>query len=72
MPYLATRSNIVGRFGHGIIGSNLKEARCNSADKTAYKGSKINTDFIEYVPKTLMKKEVKKDMLILLLPVFSL
>ena len=41
---------------HGQIGRKLKEDNCNSKDKTYFKGSKINTDLIEYVPKTIVKK----------------
>ena len=38
---------------HGQIGHTSK-------DKPDSKGSKINTDLIEYVPKTLVKKKVIK------------
>ena len=45
----------MGQTGHGKIGLKLKGERCNRENKTASKGSNINTDLIEYVPKTLLK-----------------
>ena len=47
----------MGETSHGQIGRNFKEARCNSVDKTASKGSKTNNDLIEYVSKAILKKE---------------
>ena len=50
----------------------IKIERYNSKWKTASKGININTDLIEYVPKTLVKKGVRKNpnMLIILSTVF--
>ena len=50
----------MGQTGHVKIGHNLKGDMCTSKDKLDSIGSKINTDLIEYVPKTLVKKEVIK------------
>ena len=50
----------MGRTGHGIIGHELKRRRQNSTGKTDYKGNNINTDLIQYVTKTLVKKKVRK------------
>ena len=47
----------MGRTGHGQIGRKLKGERYNSKYQTDYKGSNINTELIEYVPKTLVKKK---------------
>ena len=62
----------MSRTGYGQIGHKLKGDKFNSKDKLASKGSKINTDLIEYVPKTLVKKGVRKNpnMLIILSTVF--
>ena len=46
----------MGLTGHGKIGCKLKGTCCNSKNKTASKGSKINTDLIEYVTKKMVKK----------------
>ena len=46
----------MGQTGHVKIGHNLKGDMCTSKDKLDSIGSKINTDLIEYVPKTLVKK----------------
>ena len=45
---------------YGQISRKLKVERWNSKDKSASKGSKIDTDWIEYFPKTLVKKRSKK------------
>ena len=50
----------MGQTVHGQIGRKLKGSRCNSKDKAYSKVGKTNTDLIEYVPKTLVKKEVSK------------
>ena len=63
----------MGQTGHGQIYCNLKVSRFNSNEKTASKVSKTINDLNKYVPKTLVKKEVKKsNTLILLLKLFSL
>ena len=64
----------MGQTGHVKIGHNLKGDMCTSKDKLDSIVSKINTDLIEYVPKTLVKKEVRKtpNMLLLFSTVFSL
>ena len=46
----------MGQTGHGKIGRKLKGAGWNSKCRTASKGININTDLIDYVPKTLAKK----------------
>ena len=46
----------MGRTGHVQIGLKLKAERYNSKYKTDSKVSDINTDLIEYVPKTLVEK----------------
>ena len=46
----------MGETGHDQIGRNLKGDKCTSKDKPDYKANKINTDLIEYVTKTLVKK----------------
>ena len=50
----------MGWTGHGQIGCKFKGSRFNSSDKTDSKGSNINTDFIDYVTKTFVKKEARK------------
>ena len=50
----------MGRTGHGQISCKLKGDKCTSKEKAACKVSNTNTDLIGYVPKTLVKKEVKK------------
>ena len=50
----------MGITGHGQISQKFKGERCNSAEKTASRGNKINTNLIEYATKRLVKKEVKK------------
>ena len=57
----------MGRTGHGQIGRKLKGSRCNTREQTYSKGSKITTYLIEYFPKTLMKKEVRKNPNIMIL-----
>ena len=47
------------RTGYDQIGHKFMGGKCNLADKTYFKGSKINTYLIEYFTKTLVKKEVK-------------
>ena len=47
----------MGQTGHGQIGSKLTVESCNSKYKTSFKGSKINTDLIPYVTKTLLKNK---------------
>ena len=46
----------MGRTVQGQIDRKLKRTRCNLRDKKDYKVIKINTDLIEYVPTTLLKK----------------
>ena len=46
---------IIGHIIHGQIGLKLKGEECNSKDKKAHKGSKINTDLIGYVTKIFVK-----------------
>ena len=64
----------MGQTDHGKIGRKLKEDKFTSKYKAASKGSNTNTDLILYVPKTLLKREVriKPNMLILLSTVFIL
>ena len=64
----------MGRTGHVQIGRKLKGDKCNPKEKPASKVSNINTDLIEYVPKTLVKKELIKNlnMSILLSTVFRI
>ena len=42
--------------GHGKIGCNLKGGELNSVDKIDSQVSKINTNSIEYLPKTIVNK----------------
>ena len=46
----------MSKTGHGLIGHKLKGGRWNLVDKKNYQVSIINTDWIEYFPKTLVKK----------------
>ena len=45
----------MGQTGHGLMCHKLKGDKCNSNEKSASRGSNINNDLIEYVPKTLVK-----------------
>ena len=49
----------MGITGHGQTGHKFKGERCNLVDKTSSKGININTNVIEYVPKTQEKIEVQ-------------
>ena len=60
------------KTGHDQIGRKFKGESCNTSDKIVSKGSKIYTNSIEYVLKTIVKKIGKTNMLILLLTVFRL
>ena len=51
---------IMGQNCHGQIGCKNIVVRYNFVDKTDFKVINMNTDLIEYVPKTLMKKEFWK------------
>ena len=50
---------IMGQNCHGQIGCKHNVVRCNFVDKTAFKIINMNTDLIEYVPKIIVKKEVR-------------
>ena len=50
----------MGQTGYGFVGRKYKGYRYNTEDKTASKGSEIDTDLIEYIPKTLVNKEAMK------------
>ena len=50
----------MGRTEHGQISFKLKGDKFTSKDKTAAKGSKTNTDIIEYVTKTRVKNKWEK------------
>ena len=50
----------MGRTGEGKIDRKLKRENCNEEYKKDSKGSKINTDLNEYVPKTLENELIKK------------
>ena len=47
----------MGQTGHGQMFCNLKGGTCTSKNKPYSKVSNINTDLIEYVPKTLVKNK---------------
>ena len=49
----------MGQTGRGCIGFKLKVGRYNSVGKIYSQVININTNLIEYSPKTLVKKEVK-------------
>ena len=49
----------MGQTGHSRIGCKLNIVRCNSAFNTASKVININTDLNEYVPETILNKEVR-------------
>ena len=50
----------MGQTAHGQNIWKFKEASYNSEDKTSSKDIKINTDLIEYFPKTLLKNKSEK------------
>ena len=43
----------MGKTSHGEVGCRYKGDKWNSEYKKDYKGSKINTDIIEYLPKKM-------------------
>ena len=49
----------MGRTGEGKIDRKLKRENCNEEYKKDSKGSRINTDLNEYVPKTLENELIK-------------
>ena len=51
---------IMGQNCHGQIGCKHIVVRCNFVDKTYFKLINMNTDLIEFVPKTLVTKYVWK------------
>ena len=50
----------MGWTGHGKISSKKRGGRYKFSEKIFYQVLKINTDFMEYVTKTRVKKNVPK------------